>query len=378
MNLTKRPVWAEINLECYSRNLAGIRAHLGPSPLIMAVVKADAYGHGAIQLGRTAIQAGADRLGVAIVEEGVELRRAGLKVPIQAMGGCSPAQVISALEHDIIITINDKELARGFNRLARTAGKKLKVHVKVDTGMGRMGSQPEQAVELALEVKKLENLELEGLMSHMSSADEPQKEYSHQQFHCFQEVIGALEGQGLEIPLRHIANSATLIDLPEMALDMVRPGIMTYGLWPSADVNKEALTLEPVLEWKAKLLQVKEVPPGSHISYGRTYTTSGTRRLALLPLGYADGFNRLLSNQGDVLIRGQRAPIRGRVCMDQTVVDVTDIEGVKIGDEAVIIGPQGNEEITVDEIAEKIGTINYEVVCMINKRVPRFICSKEL
>ncbi len=372
MDLTKRPVWTEIDLECYRRNLARVRQCVGSGPLIMAIVKADAYGHGAINLARVAVQSGADRLGVAIIEEGVQLRRAGVKGPIQAIGLCSPAQVNAALDNDIIITLSEKSLAREFNRRAQAAGKKLKVHVKVDTGMGRVGTQPENAVELVREVKNLKNLELEGLMSHMTSADEREKEYSYKQFQCFQDVIGALEGQGMEIPLRHIANSATIIDLSHMALDMVRPGIMTYGLWPSAEVNREQVSLEPILEWKANLVQVKKVPPGSYISYSRTYVTTKKQCLAILPLGFADGYSRLLTNQGEVLIRGQRAPVRGRVCMDQIVVDVTEIDDVTIGDEAVIIGRQGDEEITADEIAGKIGTINYEVVCKINKRVPRF------
>ncbi len=373
MNLINRPVWVEINTQKYAHNLQQVRERVGKGPLIMAVVKADAYGHGSLPMAGKAVEAGADRLGVALVEEGVELRQGGIEVPIQAMSGFLPAQIDAALEHDIILTIGNEVTAGEVAKRACSLGKRAVVHVKVDTGMGRLGPLPDKAIDLAREVSQMEGIELEGLMSHMSSADEPDKTYSRKQFQRFEEVISALKGQGIEIPLCHIANSATIIDLPEMALDMVRPGIMSYGLWPSGDVNKEEISLQPVLQWKARLVQVKEMPPGSFISYGRTYETSREQKLALLPLGYADGFNRLLSNKGEVLIRGQRVPVRGRVCMDQVVVDVSAVPGAEIGDEVVIIGKLGQQEITVDEIAGKINTINYEVVCMINKRVPRFL-----
>lgn len=373
MDLLNRPVWVEIFLERYAHNLQQVRERIGNGPLLMAVVKADAYGHGSLPLAFQAVEAGADRLGVALIEEGVELRRGGLEVPIHAMSGFVPSQIDAALENEIILTLGNESIAREVAKRARTLGKTAKVHVKVDTGMGRLGPVPEKALELVQKVSSMDGLELEGFMSHMSSADETDKEYSRLQFKLFEEVSSTLKERGIDIPLRHIANSATVIDLPEMALDMVRPGIMTYGLWPSGDVDKKAVNLKPVLEWKARLVQIKEMPPGSYISYGRTYATSGKERLALLPLGYADGFNRLLSNQGEILVRGKRAPVRGRVCMDQFVVDVTDIPEAKLGDEAVLIGRQGKQEITADEIAGKLDTINYEVVCMINKRVPRFV-----
>ncbi len=373
MNLINRPVWAEIDLKKYANNLQQVRRRVGNDPLIMAVVKADAYGHGSLPLASKAVEAGADRLAVALVEEGVELRQGGLEGPIQVMGGFVPEQVDAAIEHGLILTINNLELARFVAEKARSLGEKITVHVKVDTGMGRMGPLPEEGIKLVREIKRMEGLYLEGVMSHMSSADEADKGYTWAQFEKFEEIIGALKGQGIEVPITHIANSATLIDFPEMSLDMVRPGIMTYGLWPSEEVNQKAVSIEPVLEWKARLVQIKEVPGGSFISYRRTYSTPQAQVHGLIPMGFADGFSRLLSNQGEVLIGGERAPVRGVVCMDQVVVDITDIPGVQVGDEVVIIGRQGDQEITADEIAEKIKSINYEVVCKISKRVPRFV-----
>jgi len=372
MDLKQRPVWTEIYPERYAHNLKEARRRIGEKPLIMAVVKADAYGHGALPLAAKALEAGAERLGVALVEEGVELREAGFEVPIQAMGGFLPSQIDAALENDIILTISERDLGRAVDEAARGLRKKARVHVKVDTGMGRMGPVPEKALELVRELKDLPNLELEGIMSHMSCADSQDKTHTKKQFKTFKEIINALKGQGIEFPIKHIANSATIIDCPEMSLDMVRPGIMSYGLWPSNEM-KDVVELQPVMEWKARVAQIKEVPAGSKISYGATYVTAEKSKLALLPLGYADGLNRLLSNRGSVIIGGKRAPIRGRVCMDQTILDVTDIPGVNIGDEAVIIGKQEEESISADEIAELLGTINYEVTCMVNKRVPRFL-----
>jgi len=365
-----RPVWAEIDLECIRYNIRQVRKTVSQETMIMAVVKADAYGHGAVPVARAAIEAGAERLAVALPEEGAELREAGITVPIQVFGEVLLPQLPYYLDYDLIPSISRLETARGLDSLASEKGIKQKVHLVIDTGMGRVGVFPEKALEYIEEVRALPNLEIEGLMTHFSSADERDKEYTNQQWKRFTQVIKSLEMKGIKIPIKHAANSATIIDLPQMKLNMVRPGIMTYGLPPSHKVNQD-YPLKPALSWKARVVYVKDVPSGYGISYGATYVTDKESRIATIPLGYADGYSRHLSNKGEVLIRGRRAPVRGRVCMDQIMVDVTHIPGVEVGDEVVLIGRQGEEEITATEMADKVGTINYEITCGISKRVPR-------
>lgn len=336
----------------------------------MAVVKADAYGHGVLPVARATIEAGADRLAVALPEEGAELREAGFKVPIQVFGEILPPQASLFIDYDLIPTISKIETAQKINELARKKDIIKKVHLIIDTGMGRIGVFPDKALEFVEKVRILSNLKIEGLMTHFSKADERDKEYTRQQWDKFNFVIQKLEEEGIKIPIKQAANSATIIDLPDMKLDMVRPGIMTYGLRPSHEVDQD-FPLKPALSWKAKIVYLKDVPAGYGISYGATYITQKHTKIATIPLGYADGFSRHLSNKGEVLIGGKRAPVTGRVCMDQFMVDVTHIPGVKVGDEVVLIGKQGSEEITATEIADKIGTINYEITCAISKRVPR-------
>lgn len=365
-----RPVWAEVNLDNIVYNLEQVRKRVSAETLIMAVVKADAYGHGVIPVARRVVEAGADRLAVALPEEGVELREAGFKLPVQVLGEILPPQYPLILDYDLIPTIGKIETARGLNQLAVRKGVLQKVHLKVDTGMGRIGTLPDSAVEFVLKIAQLSNLELEGLMTHFATADEENKEYTYYQWERFNYVIRKLEAEGVSIPIKHAANSATIIDLPQFELDMVRPGIMLYGLRPSPEVDN-SLSLKPALSWKARIIYLKEVPAGTAISYGSTYITPRRSRIATIPLGYADGYSRLLSNKGQVLIHGRRAPVRGRVCMDQFMVDVTEIPDVSVGDEVVLIGKQGKEEITATEIADLTGTINYEITCSISKRVPR-------
>lgn len=365
-----RPVWAEVNLDNIVYNLEQVRKRVSAETLIMAVVKADAYGHGVIPVARRVVEAGADRLAVALPEEGVELREAGFTLPVQVLGEILPPQYPLILDYDLIPTIGKIETARGLNQLAVRKGVLQKVHLKVDTGMGRIGTLPDSAVEFVLKIAQLSNLELEGLMTHFATADEENKEYTYYQWERFNYVIRKLETEGVSIPIKHAANSATIIDLPQFELDMVRPGIMLYGLRPSPEVDN-SLSLKPALSWKARIIYLKEVPAGTAISYGSTYITPRRSRIATIPLGYADGYSRLLSNKGQVLIHGRRAPVRGRVCMDQFMVDVTEIPGVSVGDEVVLIGKQGKEEITATEMADLTGTINYEITCSISKRVPR-------
>ena len=365
-----RPVWAEVNLDNIKFNLNQVKKNVPEETLIMAVVKADAYGHGVIPVAEAAVEAGADRLAVALPEEGRDLREAGFELPIQILGEVLPGQVSILVNNELIPTISKIETVELLNKLAEEKGITKKVHVKVDTGMGRIGVFPDNAVDFIKEIMSFKNIEVEGLMTHFAKADEEDKEYTYNQWDQFQMVIDRLVEENIEIPIKQAANSATIIDLPHMALNMVRPGIMMYGLRPSHEVDQD-FTLKPALSWKAKIVYLKEVPPGTGISYGATYITEDKAKIATIPMGYADGYSRLLSNKGEVLVNGQRAPIRGRVCMDQFMVEVTHIDDVEIGDEVVLIGKQGDAEFSATEMADIIGTINYEITCDITKRVPR-------
>ena len=365
-----RPVWAEVNLDNIKFNLNQVIKNVPEETMVMAVVKADAYGHGVLPVAQAAVETGADRLAVALPEEGRELREADYKLPIQILGEVLPEQVSILVDNDLIPTISKLETVELLNALAGKKDIVKKVHVKVDTGMGRIGVFPDNAVNFIKEVMSFENIEVEGLMTHFAKADEADKDYTYNQWDQFQMVIDRLEEEKIEIPIKQAANSATIIDLPHMALNMVRPGIMMYGLRPSHEVDQD-FQLKPALSWKAKIVYLKEVPAGTGISYGATYITKKRAKIATIPMGYADGYSSLLSNKGEVLINGQRAPIRGRVCMDQFMVDVTHIDDVKVGDEVILIGKQGNAEFSATEMADIIGTINYEITCDITKRVPR-------
>lgn len=369
-NKLTRPVWAEINLENIKYNLNQVKKNIPEDTLIMAVVKADAYGHGVLPVAQTVVEAGADRLAVALPEEGRELRNAGFKLPIQILGEVLSSQIPILVEYDLIPTISKLETIKTLDKLAKEKNVIKKVHVKVDTGMGRIGIFPDEAVQFIKKANDFDNIEVEGLMTHFAKADEKNKEYTYKQWEKFQIVIDQLEEENIEIPIKQAANSAAIIDLPEMSLNMVRPGIMMYGLRPSHQVDQK-FKLKPALSWKTRIVYLKEVPKGTKISYGGTYVTDKKAKIATLPLGYADGYARLLSNKGEVLIKGQRAPIRGRICMDQFMVDVTHIDNVAVGDEVVLIGKQNEEEFSATEMADLIGTINYEITCDITKRVPR-------
>ena len=365
-----RPVWAEVNLDNIKFNLEQVINNVPEETLVMAVVKADAYGHGVIPVAKTAVETGADRLAVALPEEGRELREAGFELPIQILGEVLPAQIAILVDNDLIPTISKLDTVERLDKLAGEKNIIKKVHAKVDTGMGRIGVFPDNAVNFIKKVMEFNNIEIEGLMTHFAKADEEDKEYTYNQWDQFQMVIDRLKEENIDIPIKQAANSATIIDLPHMALNMVRPGIMMYGLRPSHEVDQD-FKLKPALSWKAKIVYLKDVPPGTGISYGATYITEKEAKIATIPMGYADGYSRLLSNKGEVIVNGQRAPIRGRVCMDQFMVDVTNIEDVKVGDEVILIGKQGDEEFSATEMADIIGTINYEITCDITKRVPR-------
>ncbi|MCL4515087.1 MAG: alanine racemase [Firmicutes bacterium] len=365
-----RPVWAEINLDHIAHNIREIRRKAPKDAKIMAIVKANGYGHGALQVGRTALANGAALLGVAIVEEAIHLRKGGITAPIHILGMPPAGQAELVVENDASCAISSWTVAEALSQAAQRLGKAARVHLKVDTGMGRLGLLPGDAPEFAEKLTHLPGLQVEGIFTHFATADEADKSFTRSQFQVFRKVQAALEARGIRIPLAHVANSAAILDLPEMCTGAVRPGIMTYGLYPSRDVSR-SVELRPAMRLKARVVLARHLPAGAGISYGRTYVTKRPTTVALLPLGYADGFSRLLSNKAEVLIRGRRMPVVGRICMDQSMVAAPVGAEVAEGEEAVIFGTQGQEAIPVEEVADRLRTINYEVVCMVGARVPR-------
>jgi len=351
--------YAIVDLDAIAHNVAALKTKVGDSTELWAVVKANAYGHGAAPVARVALAAGASRLAVARIAEGVELRQAGIQAPILVMGYHLPSEATAAVANDLIMTVNDEAFVRALNAHARDAGKIMPVHVKVDTGMSRFGRMPDGLLPFLEKLTRYSHLELEGLWTHFATADHADKDFTRQQFAIFR-YVAFMASERFDIPYLHAANSAAILDLPETYLDAVRPGIGIYGLYPSREVNAN-LTLRPALTLISHVGRVRTLPPGASVSYGRTFIADRHMTVALLPIGYGDGVHRLLSNRGQVLIRGQRAPIIGRVCMDNIMVDVTHIPDVQKGDQAVLIGPQGNDRISAEEMAAWAQTINYEV-----------------
>jgi alanine racemase len=366
-----RPIWAEIDCDRLEHNLKLIRERVGGSVKIMGVVKADGYGHGAVAAARSAVHAGADSLAVASLEEACELREKGIRAEILILGYTQPNWASAVVEGGFAQTVYHLNLARALSEEAVKQGKKVLVHVKVDSGMGRIGVEPERAVHLIREIARLDGLEVQGLYTHFSMADDSESDYTETQMSRFRELIGELKRAKLRVPVLHAANSAAAMRLPETWFDLVRPGILLYGLSPSPKMKDAVKDFKPVMSVKSTIVELKTLPAGSRISYGGTYVTRGESRIATIPAGYADGFSRRLSNLGSVLVGGYRAPIVGNVCMDFMMADVSKVPNVKVGDEAALIGRQGAEEIHVDEIAEMLGTINYEIVSLIGKRVTR-------
>ncbi len=376
-------IWAEIDLAAIAHNVRELRRIIAPKAELMIAVKANAYGHGAVQVARTGLKSGADQLGVARIEEGVELRRAGIRAPILVFGYAPAEQVPELVQYELTASVFSLQGARQLSA-ALLPDEQLAVHLKVDTGMGRMGMLPDErrhtagrvdqgitAVEEVLGIAALKNLRLEGLWTHFAVSDEADKSYTRQQFRIFTSFIQQLKDRGLAIPICHAANSGAIIDMPETHLDMVRAGISVYGLYPSREVDLKRIDLHPAMTLKARITHVKKVPAGTKISYGGTWQASRPTTIATVPVGYGDGYSRLLSNQGQMLVHGRRAPIVGRVCMDLTMLDVGHIDDVKVEDEVVLIGRQGDETLSADEMAAQLKTINYEVVTTLMARVPR-------
>lgn len=366
--------WTEVDLDAISHNLRLLAGQTAPGAETMAVVKADGYGHGALEVSRAALGAGASWLGVAMLDEALALRRAGVVAPILVLGYTAPSVAAEAVAGDVSLAVYRREALDVLDEAGRRLGQRARVHVKVDTGMGRIGLQPEEAVAFCREVAGRQWVTLEGVFTHFAAADSRDKAYTLRQFQRFTEVLEALEKGGIRVPFRHAANSAATIDLPETHLDLVRVGIALYGLQPSDELTHR-LPLHPAMTWKTRVVHVKEAPRGAAISYGGTFETQRPSTIVTLPVGYADGYSRSWSNRGRVLLAGQRVPVVGRVCMDHTMVDATALMeaglDIRVGDEAVLMGRQGEAFLSADGLAEGLGTISYEIVCLVGKRVPR-------
>lgn len=366
-----RPVWAEINLNNLADNMQEIR-RVSKSKDIIAVVKADAYGHGALDVSPILLKNGATRLAVAVASEAVELRRGGIECPIMILGFTPPSLVDILIRYDIEQTVYSYELAYELSKMAVKKNKIARIHISLDTGMGRIGFIPDQnSIDEVYRISKLPNIIIEGLFTHFSTADEEDKEYTYKQIDKYNWFYNRLKEMSIDVSIRHIANSAAIIDLPQTHFEAVRPGIILYGYYPSNYVSKNKIELKPVMSLKTNIVHIKDMEIGEYISYGRKFRCERKCKIATLPVGYADGYTRLLFNKGNVIINNTFAPVVGRICMDQCMIDVTDVNNVKVGDEVILMGESENLKITADDIAEKLGTISYEITCMISKRVPR-------
>lgn len=368
-----RATWVEINLGAIAHNLQEIKRKVAPAE-IMAVIKADAYGHGLKEVARVALENNARYLGVSTVEEGVQLRKQ-TTTPILVFGGFFENQIKACLEHDLELTLFDFERAGALSKQAQASGNSAKVHIKVDTGMTRVGVHWQESLDFICRVSELRYVKIVGIYTHFASADAKDKSFAKTQLQRFQKVLTELEMRNIQIPLKHTANSGAILDLPESYFDMVRPGVSIYGYYPSFEAT-ESINLQPAMSFKSQVVAVKQVESGTKISYDSTYETVKQTKIVTVPVGYADGYNRLLSNQGEVLIRGKRYPVVGQVCMDFIMVDIGLENDIQTGDEVVLLGCQGDEEISIYEICEKLNTIPYEFTCMISSRVPRVYKSR--
>jgi len=364
-------MWAQVDLDAIAHNVRELKKRVGDRVQLMAVIKDDAYGHGAVQVARVALQAGASMLAVARAAEGIQLRRGGIAAPVLLLGYAPATAAASIVEQRLTPTIATLELASALSAEIQQAGAELlPVHVKVDTGMGRFGVMPNEVLDLLRALDTLPGLRLEGLFTHLSTADTTDRDYVLKQLAVFQDVLSEVRAAGFAIPLAHAANSAATIYVPESHFDMVRPGISLYGLQPSAELAP-LLPLRPALSLHSRVGRVCALPAGSSVSYGRTHITTRPTRAALVLLGYGDGYHRLISSRGEVLIRGRRCPILGRVCMNQFVVDVTAVADVRLDDEVVMWGRQGLSAISTEEVAGWAQTITNEVLTSLQPRIPR-------
>jgi alanine racemase len=353
-----------IDLSALRQNFRNVREFCGPRVKIMAVIKADAYGHGLLPAAQALTAEGADYFGVAYLAEGLSLRRAGIEVPVLLLMGVLPQEASTAVGEDLEVALFRRDIAMALAAEASKQGKKARVHIKIDTGMGRLGLLPSQVMDFLEYCAGLPNVELVGLISHFASSDSPDRSYTDRQLRDFEALLAQVRSRGWAVPASHMANSAALLDVHRAHLDMVRAGISLYGSPPSLEVPA-GVHLQPVMSLRTQVLQLKELPAGASVSYSRTYVAPRPFRLAVLPVGYCNGYSRLFSNRGWVLINGRRAPIRGRVCMNLTMVEVTDLPGVKEGDVVTLLGQDGKERLSAVDLAGWAETISYEIHCLI-------------
>ncbi|MBQ2931815.1 MAG: alanine racemase [Clostridia bacterium] len=377
MDNTQR-AWVEINLDSLAQNVIEIKKCLKPGVKLMGVIKANAYGHGVCESAKIVLENGVDQLAVAFVDEAIELRKAGFSVPILILGNSSFEVIDDLIEYDITPAVFSIDFAEELSKWAKNAGKTVKVHIKVDTGMHRIGFlydgnilEQEKTIEKITRISKLPNIEIEGIFSHFATSDEEDESYTRKQFGLFTELTDTLLKAGISIPIKHIANSAALVRYPEMQLDMVRAGLVMYGMFPSKAVRRAGLSLKPIMTFKTRITALKELDKGASISYGRQYTTEAPTKIATIAVGYADGYSRLLSGKVNVLVNGAYAKQLGRICMDQCMIDVTNVNNINIGDEVILFGGDERGIIPIEEVAEQIGTINYEIACLVARRIPR-------
>jgi len=367
---SRHPTIAEINLPAFRQNLRFVRQRIGPRRALLAVVKANAYGHGMIPISQAALSETVQGLGVAFVEEGLQLRRAGITQPILVMAGFLSEETEALLEHDLTPVISHPDQLDWLKQKTGRMTRRIGVHIKIDTGMGRLGLLEKEIPPFIERTRSSPKIEILGLMSHFADDDLTDGRSADDQMARFENARKTIEAMEIKIPLLHMANSAAILSLERAWFDMVRPGIMLYG-YPPPSLSGAAIPINPVMTLKTRIMHLKRVPAGTSISYGRTFTTRRESLIAILPVGYADGYSRAWSNRGQVLIGGRRAPVVGRVCMDMTMVDATEIPAVRMGDEAVLIGSQGSETLSADELARQLGTIPYEILCAVSSRVPR-------
>ena len=362
--------YAKVSLDAICRNFDSLRQNIAPEVKTMAVVKADAYGHGSLEVAK-ALRDKADYFAVATLSEGIELRREGINNPILILGYTSPLEYTQLLSYEIIPTIYNTDEAVLLNGMAHILGRKAVIHIAVDTGMSRIGfSDDETGIAAVKEISGLENIEIQGIFSHYATADQTDKSFTKQQTERFDSFISKLSEEGISVPIRHICNSAGAIDL-DKHYDMVRLGIALYGLYPSDEVNKTRVELTPAMEVISHIIHVKEIEAGTGVGYGQIYTATEKRKIATVAIGYADGFNRCLTGKGYVLIKGKKAPLVGKVCMDQIMVDVTDIDDVRVEDKVIILGKSGDEEITAEELGKMANSFAYEIICTFMPRIKR-------
>ena len=366
-----RPVWEEVNLDNLTYNIGQIKSKVGSKGLI-GVVKADAYGHGAVEVSQVLLENGVERLAVAVLDEAIELRKNGIKSPIMVLGIIPHTLISDVVDYDVESITPSYEYACQLSKEAVDKGKIAKIHIAVDTGMGRIGFLiNDDSVDEVYKISQLPNIEIQSLFSHFSTADETDKTYTHEQFEKYKLFYEKLTDKGIKINMRDIANRAAIMELPDTYCDSVRPGIIIYGYYPSHEVDKNQLNIKPLMTLKANVVHVKTLEVGQYVGYGRKFKADRKSVIATLPIGYADGYTRRLFGEAKVIVNGKFAPVVGNICMDQCMVDVTDVGEVNVGDEVVLLGEKDGLKFDAEDAAQILGTISYEILCMMNKRIPR-------